>query len=193
METHLDISNPFKKFCLSTPLSSYLVSWRFWVVATHFGPEWSAARVLEWHQLRGEFENFFKGLKNDVGVGHLPTGDFHANAVFFRMGVLAYNLFIGFKQDLLPASCQRWTLRTVRWRFFSLAGRIVRHARALVLKLAVDAVSLNLLLRIHGQCQGALWVGLKAKTTRIQHRPSWPKEPERCNKTGQRGRPLLSL
>ena len=56
----------------STPLSSYLVSWRYWVVATNFGPEWSAARVLEWHQLRGDFENFFKGLKNDGG-GRIPA------------------------------------------------------------------------------------------------------------------------
>ena len=137
----------------STPLSPYLVSWRYWVVATNFDPKWSAARVLEWHQQRGEFENFFKGLKNDVGVGYLPTGDLHANAVWFRIGVLAYNLFLGFKRDLLPASCQSWTLPTVRWRIFSLAGRIVRHARSLVLKLAVDAASLNLLSRIRGQCR----------------------------------------
>jgi hypothetical protein len=136
----------------STPIGSLLVSWRYWVVATNFGPEWSACRVLEWHQQRGAFENFFKGLKNDVGVGYMPTGDLHANAVFFRIGVLAYNLFVGFKRDLLPASCRTWTLHTVRWKIFSMAGRIVRHARSLVLKLAVDADSLDLLTRIRGQC-----------------------------------------
>ena len=138
---------------LSTPLSKVLVSYRYWVVATNFGPEWTGTRVLEWHQQRGHFENFFKGLKNDVGVGYLPTGDFHANAVFFRIGVLAYNLFIGFKRDLLPAACRTWTLRTVRWKLFSLAGRIVRHARSLVLNLAVDLRSLAFLSRIRGQCQ----------------------------------------
>ncbi len=136
----------------STPLSPYLVSWRYWVVATNFGSEWSAARVLEWHQLRGDFENFFKGLKNDVGVGYLPTGNLHANAVFFRIGVLAYNLFVGFKRDLLPAPCRTWTLRTVRWKVFSMAGRIVRHARSLVLKLAVNRESLDFLTLIRGQC-----------------------------------------
>ena len=84
----------------STSIGALMVSWRYWVVATNFGPEWSAAQVLTWHQQRGDFENFFKGLKNDVGVGYLPTGDLHANAVFFRIGVLAYNLFVGFKRDL---------------------------------------------------------------------------------------------
>jgi len=136
----------------STPIGALLVSYRYWVVATNFGPEVSVSQVLSWHQQRGEFENFFKGLKNDVGVGYLPTGGLHANAVFFRIGVLAYNLFIGFKRDLLPASCQTWTLRTVRWRVFSLAGRIVRHARSLVLKLAIDPGSLEFLTRIRGQC-----------------------------------------
>ena len=136
----------------STPIGALMVSWRYWVVATNFGPEWSASRILEWHQMRGEFENFFKGLKNDVGVGYMPTGDLHANAVFFRIGVLAYNLFIGFKRDLLPAFCRTWTLRTVRWRLFSLAGRIVRHARSLVLKLAVSRESLDFLTQIRGQC-----------------------------------------
>ena len=136
----------------STPIGALLVSYRYWVVATNFGPEVSVSQVLSWHQQRGEFENFFKGLKNDVGVGYLPTGDLHANAVFFQIGVLAYNLFIGFKRDLLPASCRTWTLRTVRWKIFSMTGRIVRHARSLVLKLAVDAYSLDLLTRIRGQC-----------------------------------------
>ena len=135
------------------PLFPEQVSWRYWVVATNFGPEWSAARVLEWHQLRGDFENFFKGLKNDVGKGSVPTGDFHANAVFFRIGVPADNLFVGFKRDLLPAACRTWSLRTVRWKLFALAGRIVRHARVLILKLAVDAESLAFLSRIRGQCR----------------------------------------
>ena len=91
-------------------------------------------------------------MKNDVGVGYMPTGDLYANAVFFRIGVLAYNLFVGFKRDLLPASCRTWTLRTVRWKLFSMAGRIVRHARSLVLKLACSRESLDFLTQIRGQC-----------------------------------------
>jgi hypothetical protein len=136
----------------STPIGALLVTYRYWAVATNFGAEANVAQVLAWHQLRGEFENFFKGLKNDVGVGYMPTGDLHANAVHFRIGVLAYNLFVGFKRDLLPASCRTWTLRTVRWRVFSIAGRIVRHARSLVLKLAAEARSIEFLSRIRGQC-----------------------------------------
>ncbi len=136
-----------------TPLFPHLISYRYWVVATNFGPEWSPKQVLVWHQQRGHFEHFFKELKSGVGVGYMPTGDLHANAVFFRIGVLAYNLLIGFKRDLLPASGLTWTLRTVRWKLFSMAGRIVRHARTLVLKLAVDAGSLAFLSRIRGQCQ----------------------------------------
>ncbi|MBW8067083.1 MAG: IS1380 family transposase [Ferrovum sp.] len=139
--------------CSGTPLFPHMVSYRYWVVATNLGPEWSSKQVLLWHQLRGHFENFFKELKNGVGVGYMPTGDFHANAVFFRVGVLTYNLLIGFKRDLLPASGLTWKLQTIRWKIFSMAGRIVRHARSLVVKLAVGADSLAFLSRIRGQCQ----------------------------------------
>ena len=137
----------------ATPLFRNMVSYRYWVVATNFGPEWSPQQVLGWHQLRGHFENFFKELKNGVGMEYMPTGDLHANAVFFRVGVLAYNLFVGFRRDLLPDSSQSWSLRTVRWKLLSMAGKIVRHARTIVLKLAVDDGSLEFLSRIRGQCQ----------------------------------------
>lgn len=137
----------------STPLSNHLVSYRYWAVATNFPSETTAARVLEWHQLRGGFENFLKGLKSDVGVGSMPTGDTHANAVFFRIGVLVYNLVIGFKRDLLPASCQSWTLPTLRWKLFRMPGKLARHARALVMKLAVPLRDLEFLSGIRRQCR----------------------------------------
>lgn len=137
----------------STPLSGLLVSYRYWAVATNFGLEWTAVRALEWHQLRGGVENFHKGLKSDVGVGYMPTGDSPANAVWFRIGVLVYNLIQGFKRDLLPVACQSFRLPTLRWKFFALPGKLVRHARTLVLKLAVPQRDLDSLSAVRAQCR----------------------------------------
>lgn len=106
----------------STPLSGLLVSYRYWAVATNFEARWSPFQVLEWHQLRGGFENFLKGLKSHVGVGYMPTGETYPNAVWFRIGVLTYNLFIAFKCEVLPADCQSWTLPTLRWKLFSIGS-----------------------------------------------------------------------
>jgi hypothetical protein len=69
------------------------------VVASHWSAqEKTTHEVLGWHNQRGQAENFHKEVKTGVGMEQLPCGDAGANAVFFRIGVLAYNRFIGFKR-----------------------------------------------------------------------------------------------
>jgi len=97
------------------------------------------AEVLAWHDQRGSAENFNKELKCGLGMEQMPCGQFGANAVFFRLGTIAYNLFVGFKHAVcLEAWCTH-TIATLRWKFIQVAGRIIRHAGRTVLKLAVDA------------------------------------------------------
>jgi hypothetical protein len=75
--------------------------------------------------------------------------------VFFRIGVLAYNLFIGFKRLACPAAWAPQTIATVRWRLVQVAGRILRHAGRVVLRLVLDADRLAVWQGIRRQC-GAL-------------------------------------
>ena len=68
-----------------------------------------------------------------MGLNHLPSGRFPANAAWLSVQVMAHNL-------------ARWTARiglceqvvstkTLRRRFFSLTGRLTRSARRLTLHL----------------------------------------------------------
>ena len=100
--------------------------------------------VLKWHNQRGQAENFNKELKIGLGMERMPCGQTHANAVFFRIGVLAYNLFIGFKRLSCPESWMRHTIATFRWKIVQVAGRIVKHAGKTVLKLMMDLEKLEL-------------------------------------------------
>jgi hypothetical protein len=106
--------------------------------------EKNAAEVLAWHNQRGTAENFNKELKNGFGMERMPCGQSEANAVYFRIGVIAYNLFIGFKRLSCPKSWWRHTIATFRWKLMQVAGRIVRHAGEITLKLSIDAEKLNL-------------------------------------------------
>ena len=117
-------------------------------VACNLPEEQSAYAVLVWHNQRGQAENFNKELKNGFGLERMPCGQTWANAVYFRIGVIAYNLFIGFKRLACPESWERHTIATFRWRMIQMAGRIVRHAGRVVLKLAVSAEQLALMLCI---------------------------------------------
>jgi hypothetical protein len=100
----------------------------------------SAAATMDWYCQRGEAsENRIKDLKGGFGMERMPCGQFEANAMFFRLGVLAYNLFVGFKRWALKKEWRRHQVQTVRWRLYQTAGKIVRHAGQLYLKVSQQA------------------------------------------------------
>ena len=93
------------------------------------------------HRRHAEVENAIRDLKYGVGLNHLPSGRFAANAAWLavqslprtRYGVMAHNLArwtarIGLDEGVI-------TTKTLRRRLFSLAGRITRRARRLMLHL----------------------------------------------------------
>jgi hypothetical protein len=124
-----------------------------YAVATNWGEEErTAEEVLKWHNIRGQAENFNKEMKIGFGMQRMPCGQRHANAVFFRIGVIAYNLFIGFKRLSCPESWVKHTITTFRWKMIQVAGRIVKHAGEVILKLAVDIEKLELFKGIRQRC-----------------------------------------
>jgi hypothetical protein len=112
----------------------------------------SALQVLEWHHQRGQAENFLKELKGGLGLDRMPCGQSFANAVFFRIGVIAYNLFLGFKRLSCPEAFWHHTVATFRWKLIQVAGRIVHHAGQVILKPALDAEKLHLFRQIRKRC-----------------------------------------
>ena len=85
------------------------------------------------HRRHAEIENAIRDLKYGVGLNHLPSGRFAANAAWMAVQIIAHNLArwtarIGLGERAL-------TTKTLRRRFFSLAGRFTRTARRLTLHL----------------------------------------------------------
>ena len=85
------------------------------------------------HRRHAEIENAIRDLKYGVGLNHLPSGRFPANGAWLAVQVMAHNLArwtarIGLGEQLV-------TTKTLRRRFFSLAGRLTRSARRLTLHL----------------------------------------------------------
>jgi hypothetical protein len=94
-----------------------------------------AQDVVTWYNQRGECsENRIKELKIGFGMERMPCGQFEANAVFFRIGVVAYNLFRLFILNTLAPSWYRHQVQTVRWRLYQIAGKIVFHGGQVFLK-----------------------------------------------------------
>ena len=78
-------------------------------------------------------ENAIRDLKYGVGLNHLPSGRFGANAAWLALQVLAHNLARWASRIGLGAALV--TTKTLRRRFFSLPGRLARSARRLHLHL----------------------------------------------------------
>ena len=85
------------------------------------------------HRRHAEIENAIRDLKYGVGLNHLPSGRFAANAAWLAVQVMAHNLArwtarIGLGEQVV-------TTKTLRRRFFSMAGRLTSSARRLTLHL----------------------------------------------------------
>ena len=85
------------------------------------------------HRRHAEIENAIRDLKYGVGLNHLPSGRFAANGAWLAVQVMAHNLArwtarIGLGERVV-------TTKTLRRRFFALAGRLTRSARRITLHL----------------------------------------------------------
>ena len=97
--------------------------------------EGEAKDIIGWYDKRGEHsENRIKDLKIGFGMERMPCGQCKANAVFFRIGVLAYNLFRLFITNTLDKSWHKCQVQTIRWRLYQIAGKIVFHSNQIFLK-----------------------------------------------------------
>jgi hypothetical protein len=109
------------------------VSVKYTVIATNRME--SAQDVVKWYNQRGDCsENRIKELKIGFGMERMPCGQFEANATFFRIGVVAYNIFRLFILKTLSTSWHRHQVQTVRWRLYQIAGKIVFHGGQVFLK-----------------------------------------------------------
>ncbi len=120
------------------------------VIATN--REETPEEVIALHNGRGEAENIFKELKGGFGLDWMPCGETSANAVFFRIGIIAYNLFQSMKLLSLPVWWRKATIATARWSLYQVAARLVYHARRIVLKLAAPLEKINLLRSSYDRC-----------------------------------------
>ncbi len=116
--------------------------YRYHAIASNRADE-DAAATMEWYCQRGDAsENRIKDLKIGFGMEYMPCGAFQANAAFFSIGVLTYNLYLGFRGVALGKGWKRAQVQTVRWRLFQTAGKIVRHGRQAFLKISAGMLPL---------------------------------------------------
>jgi Transposase DDE domain group 1 len=110
--------------------------YRYYAVVTN-NWEWDGERLLRWHQEKcGTIEHVFDVLKNDLAAGVMPCGRFFANAAWWRLNCIAYNVLSIMKQKALPERWQSYRMKALRFLLIGVAGRIIRTGRQRFLRFA---------------------------------------------------------
>ena len=111
--------------------------------------------LLQWHREKaGTVEHTHHVLKNELAAAALPSGKFGANAAWFRLNVLTYNLLTALKRLTLPGDLRTARPKRLRFLLFNTVGKVVAHAR-------------RTLLRLSGALQRALLVRARRKILRL--------------------------
>lgn len=101
--------------------------------------EWKAPRLLKWHREKaGTVEHVHEELKNGLGGGRMPSQKFGANAAWFRMSCIAYNILSALRQAWPEEELQQAKLKRLRFKIFNVSGRVVRDRRKIRLRLAAS-------------------------------------------------------
>ena len=98
------------------------------------------AALLRWHwQKAGTIELVHDITKNELGAAVPPCGRFGANAAWYRLSLLTYNVLSALKSLALPPALSAARPKRLRFTLFTLAGRLVSHAGRLRVRLSAEA------------------------------------------------------
>lgn len=96
--------------------------------------------LIQWHRDRcGRSEKVHSVEKSDLAGGKLPSDKFGANAAWWQIMILSFNLNEIMKGLALPETLANKRMKAIRFHIIGVAGRFIHHARQLILKLSGGA------------------------------------------------------
>lgn len=114
-------------------------------------------QLIRWSRERcGKGEEMHAVMKHDLAGGKLPSARFGANAAWWEILVLAFNLNSLLKRLALPESWEPKRLKAIRFGLINVAGRVISRSRQLYVRLNGSHPAYQLLLEVRRRLQ-ALW------------------------------------
>lgn len=110
--------------------------------------EETAQEVVWKYNGRGQIENHIKEIKNGFGMQGMPSGDYGANAVYFGIGILTYNLFLAQKLLTMPEPWKTKTIKSIRWLLVEVGGKLVCRSRRMILRVSTSLEKMRMYLEM---------------------------------------------
>ncbi len=111
--------------------------------------DWAGGRLLNWHREKaGTVEHVHDEIKNGLAGGHVPSQLFGANAAWFKLTWMLYNI-----GSALKGLCLEGEERLARWKklrllLIHLSGRLNRNACVLRLRFCASPEAIARIQRV---------------------------------------------
>jgi len=93
--------------------------------------------LLNWQRAKaGTIEHVHDEIKNGLGGGQLPSAKFGANAAWFRIACMAYNLLVAVRHAWPDETLHNAKAKRVRFVLVNVTGRFSRDRRKITLHLS---------------------------------------------------------
>lgn len=97
--------------------------------------ELAGDEVVRWHwQKAGTIEHAHDVMKNELGAGTMPSKLFGANAAWYRLCALTFNVLTFLKRHALPERLRRARPERLRFELFTMPAKLASPAGRLVVK-----------------------------------------------------------
>jgi hypothetical protein len=104
--------------------------------------------LINWlHKRCGKSEEAHSMMKEDLAGGKLPSSAFGENAAWWWIMILAFNLNSAMKRLVLGEGWVSKRMKAIRFSLIGLPGRVVEHARGLIVRLVKNHPSLEVLVK----------------------------------------------
>ncbi len=104
--------------------------------------------LIHWlHKRCGKSEEAHGIMKEDLAGGKLPSSCFGENAAWWWIMILAFNLNAAMKRLVLEESWVTKRMKAIRFGLIGLPGRVVKHARGLIIRLVKNHPSIEVLIK----------------------------------------------
>jgi hypothetical protein len=110
---------------------------RYHAILTNRWDVADGGELLTWHRAKaGTIEHVHDEVKNGLGGGQLPSGKFGANAAWFRIACIAYNVLVVVRQAWPDETLHNAKAKRVRFVLVNVTGRFSRDRRKITLHIA---------------------------------------------------------
>ena len=120
------------------------------VVSNRWEP--AAAELVRWHwEKAGTIELTHDVTKNDLAAGMPPSGKFGANAAWYRLTLITYNVLTVLRRLALPERFRHARPKRLRYEVFTVPAEIRSHARQLTARLGAPPLTVEELVAARGR------------------------------------------